>query len=490
MLAVVPQSSIRCLTARNLIAALTILFAGTVSESVCAAEQFCCEGKAFAHPQNFQDSTHNPNRLSEVALEVDRAGSPSQTLEREWREKLRLLFEEAGLGHPAALSYLDKLAATEKLGSLHPRILSIAENLGWFCCERLYRETGTRIIRLMNAAGEAVASPTAFAWALSKLAMLYKAQGRSEAAIGLLERALAIADRAPGKDYYREGAIANRLALYCGEAGRAGDAGAYFNRAIAAFEKSGDLASRAAALYNLALLYAGQRRYPEAADAALRSLSLLTETEKLDQSRVFDALNTLGGIYNALGRYKDAEKTLLRAFVIGQQNFKPADQRLSYVSANLAVIYKSEGRASEAVAMFGLALKAAEIALGPEDVWVGMIANRFAVTYFEQGRLTEAELLFKRAIAIGNKSTEEDSLFLAAALFNLSALYSRQWRYAEAEELLNRSLIIRRREYGPDHPAVEEVQNAIAAVQGAQKESGRSTHIIGKAFPPSDIGER
>lgn len=420
MLAVIPQSFYRSLSARNLTAALIIIFAGAFSKSVCmaqhlrpsnaeldsATEHSYSGGKAFAYGQNLQDS----------------------------------------------LRYLN-------------------------------------INRLMNAARNAFASPTVSAWALSNLAMIYKVQGRNEDAITLLEQALAIAGHAPGNNDYRQGAIANRLALYCGEAGRVADAEAYFNRAIAALEKSGDSASAAGALYNLAILYGGQHRYPEAADAALQSLSLLTKAEEVNQSRVFDVLSALGGIYYAQGRYDDAEQKLLQAFAIAQA-FKSSDPRFSQVTANLAVIYKAEARAFEAIAMFSVALKASETALGPEDVWTGRIANRLAVTYLEEGNLAEAELLFKRAIAIGENNPAGENLFLAAALFNLSAVYTRQWRYEEAGALLQRSLVIRRNAYGPDHPAVEEVQNALAAVQGARQESRRSAHVAGGDFASPEAGER
>ena len=131
---------------------------------------------------------------------------------------------------------------------------------------------------------------------------------------------MAIAGEAAGPDSYRVGAIANRLALYYAGDGRAADAEAFFKLAIGAFEKSGDPVSEAGALHNLAFFYGRERRYSEETEAALRSLSLLTGEPTQDQSRVFDALNALGGAYNAQGRYKDAELTLSRAFAIAHQD--------------------------------------------------------------------------------------------------------------------------------------------------------------------------
>jgi tetratricopeptide (TPR) repeat protein len=339
--------------------------------------------------------------------------------------------------------------------------------------QRLVQEAGGKVQQSTSAAKEKFASPAVAAWGLSNLAIIYKAQGRAKSAIALLEQALALAGNPPQASHYRVGVITNRLALYLKEDGRKADAEIQFKRAISAFEMSGDREPAADVLYNLAQLYAWQRRYSEAVETALSSLSLVSMGAEQDQSRVFDLLNTLGGAYYALGRYEDAESVVLRASAIADTNFKVSDPRLSRAAANLALIYKAERRISEAVIKFNSALRDAEIALGPDDVWVGVIANRLAMTYLEQGVEAESELLFKRAIAIAEKYSDEESLFLSGALFNLSALYERQERYDEAKALLGRALRLRLKSYGVSHPAVEEVQNALSALEGARHQPGR-----------------
>jgi hypothetical protein len=54
-------------------------------------------------------------------------------------------------------------------------------------------------------------------------------------------------------------------------------------------------------------------------------------------------------------------------------------------------------------------------------------------------------------------------------------LYARQERFADAEPLLIRSLRIRRRQYGPESPAVEEARNALWRLHqiSAQTPKGR-----------------
>jgi len=304
---------------------------------------------------------------------------------------------------------------------------------------------------------------------LNNLASIYEAQGKAKDAITVLEHALTVAASMPEPNDSSIGEMENSLALYCAGEGHAAEAEAHFARAAIAFEKAGDsnAASAAEALQNLASLYFDLRRYPEAAGAALRSLSLLTASPVFDPRAIFDGLNTLAAAYYMLGRFRDAERLLLHSRVIAHENFQASDPGLSQATAKLAAIYEAEGHSFDAIVMFSRALKAGEIALGPEHPWAGIIAIRLAVIYAGKGALAEAEPLFKRAIEIGERSPGQDGQLLAAALFNLAVLYTRQSRLEEAEALLKRSLDIRHRVYGPTHPAFIEAENALSAVQAA-----------------------
>jgi tetratricopeptide (TPR) repeat protein len=488
VLAIIYPSLRRISTARKLIAPLIIGFSCVLCEATGASQAAYISGKALARPSDMGGGLPYAVDIANVAPDALRDSNPAA--EGQGLGSFGSLYAEAGLDPDLKVPAVIGKAYEAAYFSL----TSIAGSLGWVYDSQQHSQPAeARIMRLVSAAGNAFASRPAFAWALSNLAMIYKAQGRSEEAISLLERALAIASEAGRPDNYRLGMITNHLALYCAGEGRTADAEAYFKQAISAFEKSGYVgrASQAGALHNLAIFYGQERRYSEETEAALGALSLLTKEPTQDRSRVFDVLNTLGGAYNAQGRYKDAEPFLLRALAIARGNFESSDPRPSQITANLAVIYKAEGRFFESIVMFTRALKAAEAALGPEDVWVGMIANRLAVTYMEQGVDAEAELLFKRAIAIGEKSLGQDSLFLSAALFNLSALYARQQRYEEAEALLERSLRIRLHAYDSSHPAVKEARDALLSLEGALHEPGeQESQMTEKASSVPDNGER
>jgi tetratricopeptide (TPR) repeat protein len=492
----IPRPYYRAAVAHCLIGVLLADLAGVFRNYSAAAKDICPAVTELTSAGEHASTPNEETSSVETALNVSRhcRGSSHQS-DVKWFGRLDPSYDGVGLGGESKLAWEKALVAAETgLMPIRTSSKSIAESLGLqLYRQRLMREAGPKIQQLASAAEETLTSPTIAAWALSNLAIVYKVQGRTKSAIALLEHALAVAGNGPQADHYRVGVIKNRLALYLREDGCSADAEIQFKQAISAFERSGDRGkdSAASVLHNLAQLYGGQHRYSEAAQAALSSLSLLSLGAEPDERRVFDELDTLGGAYYALGRYEDAEAILLRANAIAYGNIKSSDRRRSRAAANLALVYKAERRASEAVVMFNRALQDAEIALGPDDVWVGMIANRLAMTYLEQGVEAESELLFKRAIAIAEKSANEDSLFLSGALFNLSALYARQERYEEAESLLKRSLSIRLKLYDASHPAVEEVQNALSALEGAMHPPRqRETQMTKKAPSLPNNAER
>ena len=307
MLAAIYAYIPRISTACNLIAVLIVVCSGMLSEATGAVRDvnFSSYGSnALVLSKTIVRSPLYAG-LQNIAMDTDGAyrGSSPPAEGREFKPGPGREFE---LSRSRALTAIGKTLEAGRFS-----IASIAESLGY---RPHYRDAGIWMERFADAAGKAFASRAVFAWGLSNLAIVYKAQGRSKEAISLLEHALAIAAGAAGPDSYRVGAIANRLALYYAGDGRAADAEAFFKLAIGAFEKSGDPVSEAGALHNLAFFYGRERRYSEETEAALRSLSLLTGEPTQDQSRVFDALNALGGAYNAQGRYKDAELTSFAGF--------------------------------------------------------------------------------------------------------------------------------------------------------------------------------
>jgi tetratricopeptide (TPR) repeat protein len=85
------------------------------------------------------------------------------------------------------------------------------------------------------------------------------------------------------------------------------------------------------------------------------------------------------------------------------------------------------------------------------------------------GRYTEAEPYDKRSLAIREKAFGPDHLAVAESLNNLAALYERQRNYADAEPLYKRSLTIREKALGPDHLEVAQSLNNLAIIYRNQK---------------------
>ena len=291
---------------------------------------------------------------------------------------------------------------------------------------------------------------------LNDLALLYQHQGRYADAEPLLQRALAIDEKAFGPNHREVAASLHNLAELYRTQGRYADAEPLYTRALAIDEKvlGPDHPDVATVLNNLASLYIDQARYADAEPLVKQALAISEKAFGPDHYDVAATLISLAGLYHKQGRYAEAEPLYKRALAIGEKAPGPDHPDVASALSNLALLYDDQGRYAEAEPLYKRALAIGEKVLGPDHHSVGITLNNMALLYYTQGRYAEAEPLYKRALAIDEKAVGPDHPDVATRLDNLAALYHGQGRYAEAESLYQRALTIREKALGPDHPDV------------------------------------
>ncbi len=114
------------------------------------------------------------------------------------------------------------------------------------------------------------------ATSLNNLAVLYYAQGKYTEAEPLIERALAIREKALGPEHTDVGQSLNNLALLYHAGGRYSEAEPLYKRALAIWENvlGPEHPEVATSLNNLAALYQAQGKYGEAEPLYRRSLAI------------------------------------------------------------------------------------------------------------------------------------------------------------------------------------------------------------------------
>jgi tetratricopeptide (TPR) repeat protein len=294
---------------------------------------------------------------------------------------------------------------------------------------------------------------------LNNLALLYKSQGKYAEAEPLYQRALKIREKSLGPDHSDVAQSLNNLAVLYRAQGKYAEAEPLHQRALAIWEKAlgPDHPNVAFSLNNLAELYRTQGKYAEAEPLYQRALEIREKALGAEHPSVATCLNNLALLYHAQEKYAEAEPLYERAVKIDQKALGPDHPGVATDLNNLAELYRAQGKYAEAEPLYQRSLEILEKALGPEHPNVTTCLNNLALLYHAQEKYAEAEPLYQRALKIREKVLGPEHPDVANSLNNLAELYRAQGKYADAEPLYQRSLEIREKALGPEHPYVATV---------------------------------
>jgi tetratricopeptide (TPR) repeat protein len=304
----------------------------------------------------------------------------------------------------------------------------------------------------------------------------------------LLERSLAIRERALGPDHPDVARSLHDLAAIYREQARYAEAEPLHERALAIRERAfgPDHAEVAASLHNLATVYLNQGRYDEAERLNRRALAIRERAFGPDHLLVAETLNNLGVIQQYERRPAEAQKFQERALAIRERSLGPDHPELATSLYNLALSYVAQRLYDEAEPRHERALAIWERALGPDHPLVASCLQNLAEIHWHRGRLAQAETLQKRALATWERTLGPDHPDAAWSLNSLAEIYREQGRYAEAEPLCERALAIRERALGSDHLFVAESLAGLARLRKAQGRYAEAAPLFERALA---IGE-
>ncbi|MDA9412731.1 CHAT domain-containing tetratricopeptide repeat protein [Bradyrhizobium sp. CCBAU 45384] len=223
---------------------------------------------------------------------------------------------------------------------------------------------------------------------------------------------------------------------------------------VAALEKTSNNRDLAAALNNLAQIYADQGHDDQAEPIYKRAIALMEKGTGLDSVEIAPVLNNLAALDQRQGRFADAEPLFKRALAIREKALSREHPDVGQSLNNLATLYVKQEHFAEAEPLFQRALAIYQKVGGPEHPAVATLLNNLGQLDRDLGRDAEAEAPIKRSLAIREKVLGVDHPDVARSLNNLAGLYEHQQRYADAEPLYRRARAIREHALGPDHPDV------------------------------------
>jgi CHAT domain-containing protein/Tfp pilus assembly protein PilF len=302
------------------------------------------------------------------------------------------------------------------------------------------------------------------AQSLNGLALLYYSLGDYAKAEPLYTRSLEIREKALGKDHNDVATSLNNLAELYKARGDYSKAEPLYKRSLEITEKAlgKDHPDVATSLNNLAELYRVRGEYAKAEPLYKRSLEIKEKAFGKDHPDVALSLNNLAGLYYSLGDYAKAEPLLKRSLEINEKTLGKDHPNFAINLNNLAGLYHKIGDYTRAEPLYKRSIEIQEKALGKNHPSVATCLNFLAVLYYSLGDYAKAEPLLKRSLEINEKALGKDHPDVATILNNLATLYKDRGDYSKAESLYKRALEINEKALGKDHAAVASSLNSLA----------------------------
>jgi tetratricopeptide (TPR) repeat protein len=206
---------------------------------------------------------------------------------------------------------------------------------------------------------------------------------------------------------------------------------------------------------NLAGSHADRGDFQEALALSNEAMTVLRNTGKDFETRpeFAVALYAHGVALHGLGSNLDALRCLRQALNICQHGARPDDLQVALVHEAMGSCFESLGYINQAEASTREALAIREKVFGPDSLGVAASLNNLGVLLTNRQRFSEAEQLLVRASQIFGNLGKNELHRLSVVFGNLGTLYERQARngpdfYSKAEEAYRRKLATEERMFG------------------------------------------
>jgi tetratricopeptide (TPR) repeat protein len=325
------------------------------------------------------------------------------------------------------------------------------------------------------------------ATSLNNLARLLQNQGDPAGARPLCERALAIFEKALGPEHPHTATSLATLARLLLDQGDLAGARSPHERVLTIAEKAlgPEHPETASSLNNLASLLLDQGDLAGARPLYERALAIREKVLGPEHPYTAMSLNNLARLLGDQGDLAEARPLIERALAIFEKSLGPEHPETAISLNNLAGLLLDQGDLAGARPLYERALAIFEKVLGPEHPGTATSLNNLARLLQNQGDLAGARPLYERALVIYEKALGSEHPNIAASLHNLARLLQDGGDLAGARPLIERALVIYEKALGPEHPSTGRALTNYAhlllaagdaAAAQAQGEAALTTH--------------
>ncbi|MBV9924627.1 MAG: CHAT domain-containing protein [Acidobacteria bacterium] len=305
-----------------------------------------------------------------------------------------------------------------------------------------------------------------------------------------LTRALSVREHVQGPEHPDVASTLTSLASIASKREQFDRAEQLYLRALAINEKAHGPAdaSVGVTLYGLSATYSNRGLYARAEPLLRRALAIF-EKAGGEQGEYFAvlALNNLASVLEQQGRYEEAEPLYLRSLAAQERIFGAEGETVATTLTNLAALYRKKGEYLRAEPLLRRALAAQEKTLGPAHADVGITLNQLALLLSDRGDDADALPLFERALSIYEKTLGPENSAVAATLSSIASIYNERREYDRAEELYRRALSIVEKTLGQETPLYASTLNSLANTVAEREDYARAEPLARRAL---EIRER
>jgi len=350
-----------------------------------------------------------------------------------------------------------------RLGSQHPDLVPSLQNLGEVLAEAQDTDRAIQVLEralaIQERAGES--SGLELARILDHLGHALTLAGRHDDAVKAIERGLRLKE---GTGQQRE--MARSLEVRVRALQDKGDYRAASEPLSRALElRRGSDGAHPEYIETLSLLSYQQwsgDRLEEARDTAAEAVALAERVLRPDHPRLAEALRLLASAKLDVWEVEDARDLMRRAVAVAERALGPDHPDLASHLTDLANATDHLGQHQEARGLYERGLAILETRFGGDHFEIATVVYNLALLDASLGEYQRARREYQRAISIWERALGPDHSFVAQALAAQAVVIREQGNLEEALALQDRALAIRERNLGPLHRTVARTLSATA----------------------------
>jgi tetratricopeptide (TPR) repeat protein len=320
------------------------------------------------------------------------------------------------------------------------------------------------------------------------LAVLYRHMGRYDEAESLFQEVVAKRELKLGADHPDTLNTRNSLAVVYTTMGRYPEAERLFKDVLAKQEQKlgPDHPSTLLTRANFASLHVDTGRHAAAEPLLKEVLAKAEQKLGLDHPSTLAARHSLAWLHARTGRHQEAEPLLKEVLAEREQKLGPDHPDTLRTRHNLAWVYVYTRRYGEAEPVLKEVLAKQEQHLGADHPTTLTTRHTLASLYWEMGRHAAAEPLLKGVLAKQEQKLGPDHPDTLLTRANFALLCVSMDRHAEAEPLLRDVLAKREQKLGPDHPITQKTRTLLDQLS---MRSGCKRAVLGDFSEPANPQE-